>query len=123
MQWIRARAMPLGRISPGQGGDMQVKTSQDNGQVIIKVSGNVDTKAAEELRSELARVLQMTPTKVTMNLKMVPSIGSSGIGKILVFFKELNKRQASFEIKGIQENIHELFKAIKLDKLFPITKA
>lgn len=102
---------------------MQVKTSQDNGQVIIKVSGNVDTKAAEELRSELARVLQMTPTKVTMDLKMVPSIGSSGIGKILVFFKELNKRQASFEIKGIQENIHELFKAIKLDKLFPITKA
>ena len=123
MQWIRVKAMPLGGISPGQGGDMQVKTSQDNGQVIIKVSGNVDTKAAEELRSELARVLQMTPTKVTMDLKMVPSIGSSGIGKILVFFKELNKRQASFEIKGIQENIHELFKAIKLDKLFPITKA
>ncbi len=101
---------------------MQVDTSQDDGQVKIKISGNVDTKAAEELRSELARVLQMSPSKVTMDLKMVSAIGSSGIGKILVFFKELNKRQVSFEIKGIQENIYRLFKAIKLDKLFPITK-
>jgi anti-sigma B factor antagonist len=48
-------------------------------------------------------------------------MGSSGIGKILMFFKSLDGAKASFEIKGIHENLFNIFKAVKLDKLFPIS--
>jgi anti-sigma B factor antagonist len=97
-------------------------TTKDNGDtLIVKVSGAVDTSAAEILRSELNKIAGQRPKKVVMDLSMVPTMGSSGIGKILMFFKSLDSSKASFEIKGIHENLYNIFKAVKLDKLFPIS--
>jgi anti-anti-sigma factor len=87
----------------------------------IKVSGAVDTPAAEILRTELNKIATQKPKKVVMDLALVPTMGSSGIGKILMFFKTLDGAKASFEIKGIHENLFNIFKAVKLDKLFSIS--
>jgi hypothetical protein len=38
-----------------------------------------------------------------------------------MFFKSLDSSKAGFEIKGIHENLFNIFKAVKLDKLFPIS--
>lgn len=100
---------------------MEVAIKQKGDEVTVKVSGAVDTDAAERLRAELARVVKLSPKSVIMDLSKVPSIGSSGIGKILAFYKELNKAKATFEIKGIHENLYNIFKSIKLEKLFPIS--
>jgi anti-anti-sigma factor len=100
---------------------MEVTTRQKGDEVLIKVAGAVDTDAAERLRAELAKVAKLMPKGVIMDLSRVPSIGSSGIGKILAFYKELNGRKATFKIKGIHENLYNIFKSIKLEKLFPIS--
>jgi len=100
---------------------MEVTTRKTEDALIVKVSGAVDTEAAEVLRTELGKALKLKPSKVIMDLSLVPTMGSSGIGKILIFFKSLDSNNASFEIKGIHENIYHIFKAVKLDKLFPIS--
>jgi anti-anti-sigma factor len=100
---------------------MEVTTKVHGDNLIVKVSGAVDTSAAEILRSELNKIAGQRPQKVVMDLSMVPTMGSSGIGKILMFFKSLDTSKASFEIKGIHENLFDIFKAVKLDKLFPIS--
>jgi anti-sigma B factor antagonist len=100
---------------------MDVVTKKDGDTLFIKVSGPVDTSAAEILKSELNKVVIQKPSKVIMNLSLVPTMGSSGIGKILMFFKNLDSMKSSFEIKGIHENLYSVFKAVKLDKLFPIS--
>jgi anti-sigma B factor antagonist len=100
---------------------MDVTTKVTGDTLIVKVSGAVDTSAAEILRSELNKIAGQRPKKVVMDLSMVPTMGSSGIGKILMFFKSLDSSKASFEIKGIHENLYNIFKAVKLDKLFPIS--
>ena len=100
---------------------MDVATKVNGDTLIVKVSGAVDTSAAEILRSELNKIAGQRPKKVVMDLSMVPTMGSSGIGKILMFFKSLDSSKASFEIKGIHENLYNIFKAVKLDKLFPIS--
>ena len=88
--------------------------------LFVKVIGGVDTSAAEILRAELNKIAAQKPKKVVMDLSLVPTMGSSGIGKILMFFKGLDGAKAKFEIKGIHENLYNIFKAVKLDKLFPI---
>jgi anti-anti-sigma factor len=100
---------------------MDVTTKVTGDTLIVKVSGAVDTSAAEILRSELNKIAGQRPKKVVMDLSMVPTMGSSGIGKILMFFKSLDSVKAGFEIKGIHENLYNIFKAVKLDKLFPIS--
>jgi len=100
---------------------MDVTTKMTGETLHITVSGAVDTTAAEILRSELTKATVHKPQKVVMNLTLVPTMGSSGIGKILMFFKSLDSSKISFEIKGIHENVYSIFKAVKLDKLFPIS--
>jgi anti-anti-sigma factor len=100
---------------------MEVTTRKTDEALLVKVSGAVDTEAAEVLRTELGKVLKLHPKKVIMDLSLVPTMGSSGIGKILIFFKGLDSSSSSFEIKGIHENLYNIFKAVKLDKLFPIS--
>jgi anti-sigma B factor antagonist len=100
---------------------MDIVTNRNEGALFIKVSGAVDTSAAEILRSELNKIANQKPQKVIMDLSLVPTMGSSGIGKILMFFKNLDGMKSSFEIKGIHENLYNIFKAVKLDKLFTIS--
>jgi anti-anti-sigma factor len=100
---------------------MDVSTTSSNDTIFVRVSGAVDTPAAEILRAELNKIAAQKPKKVVMDLSMVPTMGSSGIGKILMFFKNLDGAKAKFEIKGIHENLISIFKAVKLDKLFPIS--
>jgi len=100
---------------------MDVTTRSSGDTLYVKVTGAVDTPAAELLRAELNKIAGQKPKKVIMDLAMVPTMGSSGIGKILMFFKSLDSAKASFEIKGIHENLFNIFKAVKLDKLFPIS--
>jgi anti-sigma B factor antagonist len=100
---------------------MDVVTKKNGDTLFIKISGAVDTSAAEILRSELNKITNQKPQKVVMDLSLVPTMGSSGIGKILMFFKNLDSIKSSFEIKGIHENLYNIFKAVKLDKLFFIS--
>jgi anti-anti-sigma factor len=90
--------------------------------LFVKVIGGVDTSAAEILRLKLNEIILQKPQKVVLDLSMVPTMGSSGIGKILMFFKSLKEGNSIFEIKGIHENLYSFFKVIKLDKLFPISQ-
>ncbi len=90
--------------------------------LFVKVIGGVDTSAAEILKSKLKEIILQKPQKVVLDLSMVPTMGSSGIGKILMFFKSLKEGNSIFEIKGIHENLYSFFKVIKLDKLFPISQ-
>jgi anti-anti-sigma factor len=90
--------------------------------LFVKVIGGVDTSAAEILRSKLKEIILQKPQKTVLDLSMVPTMGSSGIGKILMFFKSLKEGNSIFEIKGIHENLYSFFKVIKLDKLFPISQ-
>ena len=98
-------------------------TSEMRGDThLVKIMGAVDTSGAEILRSEFKKIILQKPQKVLLDLSMVPTIGSLGIGKILMFFKSLSESKSIFEIKGIHENLYPFFKVIKLDKLFPISK-
>jgi anti-sigma B factor antagonist len=101
---------------------MKLRSEIRGDTLLIKVTGAVDTLAAENLRSDLKEILLQKPQKVVLDLSKVPSMGSSGIGKILMFFKSLRESNSIFEIKGIHENLYPFFKTVKLDKLFPISQ-
>ena len=100
-----------------------VVTSEMMGDThLVKIIGAVDTSEAEILRSEFKKIILQKPQKVVLDLSMVPTMGSLGIGKILMFFRSLSESKSIFEIKGIHENLYPFFKVIKLDKLFPISQ-
>jgi anti-sigma B factor antagonist len=100
---------------------MDVTTRKEGETYFIKISGIVEASTVDKLIKEMDMATQEKPKRVVMDLSLVPTIDSSGIGKILIFFKRLSSINSDFEIRGIQQNLYNIFKAIKLDKLFPIT--
>jgi anti-sigma B factor antagonist len=99
---------------------MDINVSVDGTTAQIKVSGIIDNDNAEELKQQLSSVQDRSVKDATLDLSLVPSITSSGIGKLLVFYKALDSKGGKITIDGIHSNLLKLFKSIKLDKLFDI---
>jgi anti-sigma B factor antagonist len=101
---------------------MKLKSMTRGDTLHIKIIGVIDTMAAENLKFELREIILQKPQKVVMDLSEVQAIVSSGIGKIMLFYKSLKEINSVFEIQGIHKNLYPFFKAKKLDKFFPISQ-
>ena len=99
---------------------MEFKLSSQNGAVHVSIIGAVDNDNAEDLKEQFQELLSREFSEAIFDLTYVPFITSSGIGKFLIFYKNIVAKGKKMRIKGINENLLELFKSIKLDQLFPI---
>ncbi|UCH97494.1 MAG: STAS domain-containing protein, partial [Candidatus Aminicenantes bacterium] len=89
-------------------------------KTIVSLSGTIDIPSAENLKHSLHELLRDDLKEVAINFDEVDSIGSSGIGALLLTHKEYTSRGIKFTILNLNKEIAALFKIIKLDKLFNI---
>ncbi|MEL6823059.1 MAG: STAS domain-containing protein [Calditrichota bacterium] len=99
---------------------MEFKVVQDDDVVYITIIGAVDNDNAEDLKQEFSALLAMDFEEAVFDLTYVPFITSSGIGKFLIFYKNTVAARRRMSVKGINDNLLELFRSIKLDQLFQI---
>ncbi len=99
---------------------MEYNLTKDGKWRIISVNGPINFEAAAELQSVFEKVLSDGEKFVRLNLKMVPVSNSSGISAILVLYKNLKKRDGMLEIKGISNNLAEMFRLLKIDRIIKI---
>lgn len=99
---------------------MHVKTAVDGKKTVMNVSGSIDIPGSEQLKKSLTKVLESDSDELTIDFEEVNFIGSSGIGKLLLFYKNFTARGGKISIINLNKEITMLFKAIKLDKLFNI---
>ena len=99
---------------------MNVKLTVEGTKTLMEVSGSVDIPGAEYLKKSLTKVLESEATETVIDFREVSFIGSSGIGKLLLFYKNFTAKGGKISIINMNKEITMLFKAIKLDKLFNI---
>jgi anti-sigma B factor antagonist len=100
---------------------MAIRITNEAGNINIIVDGIIDATSAEELKNTFNQ-LQTAPTpSVILNLNGVSQIGSSGIGKILLFYKNLAIKNSRLEVSGLSPMLYELFHELKFDSLFPLS--
>jgi anti-sigma B factor antagonist len=99
---------------------MNIKVTKDEDKTIVSLSGTIDIPSAENLKHSLHDFLQEEIKELVIDFSEVDSIGSSGIGALLLTHKEYSTRNIKFSIVNLNKEITALFKIIKLDKLFKI---
>jgi len=99
---------------------MNIKVSKEGQKSVVFLSGSIDIPGAENLKKSLGEVIESGVTEVTIDFKEVNFIGSSGIGKLLIFYKNFTSKNGKINIANLNKEITALFKAIKLDQLFKI---
>jgi len=99
---------------------MNIKITEENEKTNVLLSGTIDIPSAENLKHSLHELIRDDLKEVIIDFDEVDSIGSSGIGALLLTHKEYTSRGIKFSIVNLNKEINALFKIIKLDKLFNI---
>jgi anti-sigma B factor antagonist len=102
---------------------MDIKVEQSGKDVCIILDGNLDPAGDKELAKALRAVQRFRDfDRVSFDMRKVYFATSSGIGRILNFYKVLETTERLMEINGISDSLYEQFKDIHLETLFPINK-
>jgi anti-anti-sigma factor len=99
---------------------MEFKKKQLGDLVKIEILGGIDNESSEELKSHFNELMAAEFKEIEIDLFNVPFITSSGIGKFLLFYKNIVSKGKKMKITRINDELLDLFKSIKLDKLIPI---
>ncbi|MFH0881112.1 MAG: STAS domain-containing protein [Lentisphaerota bacterium] len=101
---------------------MQVDTTKGEGRIQIRVRGDVDERGAEEMKASFRSLSLSGLREVVVDFGGVTHIGSAGIGKLLVFYKDLAIHGATLQVVNVPADIHLILCEMKLDTIFTVTK-
>ena len=99
---------------------MEIKVEEGKNKITIKLIGDIFVEQGENLMNTFNKILEKNPELVVIDMKDLKSITSSGIGKIVLLYKELSKKGGKIKITGVNDTISQIFKIVKLDKLVEI---
>ncbi len=99
---------------------MNIKTTKQETKATVYISGSIDIPGSENMKKVFHQLLEENFKEITINFEEVTFIGSSGIGKLLLFYKNMMAKGGKVNIINMNDEIIALFKSIKLDKLFNI---
>ncbi|MCB2187266.1 MAG: STAS domain-containing protein [Deltaproteobacteria bacterium] len=102
---------------------MELTATQENSRANIEVVGSVDERGAEEMKRRFLELDLSSLQEVVFDFSGVTFIGSAGIGKLLLFYKNLAAHGGRIRIENMSKDIYTMFKVVKLDKIFNISPA
>jgi len=99
---------------------MDIKLAESDRQVKVTLKGDIYVEQADELVEVFNSIIEKSPEEVIIDISELKSITSSGIGKIVLLYKSLRKKNGKIKIIGVNDTIMQIFKIVKLDKLVEI---
>jgi anti-sigma B factor antagonist len=103
-------------------GYMKILVSDAEERTTVTLKGDIHTEQGDELHQVFRDIVEKNPKEVVIDLADLKSITSSGIGKIVYLYKDLNKKGGKIRIVGVNDTIMQIFKIVKLDKLMEIER-
>ncbi len=101
---------------------MNITITRENQTARLVLQGDIDELAAEELKKRFRDVALSAPQRVEIDFAGVTHIGSAGIGKLLVFYKDLAIHGTVLALVRVPAAIFHLFREMKLDSIFAISE-
>lgn len=83
-------------------------------------TGDLIASNVEQLRAILKKIINVDILEVTIDMRDVQMVDSSGIGLLIQLHNSLAKTGATLKITNASENVKELFKSMRLDKRLTI---
>ena len=102
---------------------MECDTLQQGTTVRFLLTGKVDEAGAELLKQRFNTLQLRQVQELIIDMAACSYIGSSGIGKLLLFYKHLAAHGGTLHLENVPPTTFELLKELKLDTLFSIKPA
>jgi len=99
---------------------VNIKLSIEDKIAKMKIEGILNSENAYLLQEKLNDVLKSDATLLELDLLDCRNISSTGIGKILLFYKDFITKGGEIEVVRCSNSIYELFSMLKLNQLFTV---
>lgn len=100
---------------------MELNVSFEENVAVLTVVGDIDDDGANKLKNKLMELQSKDLEEVVFDFAGVRFIGSTGIGKLLLFYKAMSAKGGRVKIINMNNDLYTMFTVIKLDKVFSIS--
>jgi anti-sigma B factor antagonist len=91
-------------------------------EILVSVTGEIDAYTAPKLREELLPLTEGKNKVITINLKDVSYMDSTGLGVFVGLFKQLNKNEGELRLVELSDTLKRLFKITGLSNIMSIAE-
>jgi anti-anti-sigma factor len=100
---------------------VELTYNRDKEKGRIEISGEIDEEGANTLKRQFNEVDLTGLKELVFDFSNVTHIGSAGLGKLLMFYKNLAVEGGKMRIENSSANITELMEELNLNKLFQVS--
>lgn len=99
---------------------MKIDLSFEDNTAILVVDGILNSENAHIFQEYLNKVLKSEATILELDLNNCNNISSTGIGKLLLFYKDFLGKGGEIEVTRCSSTVYDLFTMLKLNQLFTV---
>lgn len=88
---------------------LSLRTENRTDRTVVYVAGELDLEVASQMRAALEPLLDLADRRLTLNLRDLTYMDSTGIGILISVLKARHARQAPFEVEQVPDHIRKLF--------------
>lgn len=96
------------------------EVSSDESLSTVRHSGDLDIVTSEDVKRQLASLVEGGSTTVTLDLRSVGFVDSSGLGALVAVHNYAQARGAEFVVSGAPTHVRDLFSLTRLDNLLTV---
>jgi anti-sigma B factor antagonist len=101
---------------------VNIEKHQNEQEILVSVTGEIDAYTAPKLREELLPLTEGKNKVITVNLKDVSYMDSTGLGVFVGLFKQLNKNEGELKLVELSGTLKRLFKITGLSNIMNISE-
>jgi len=101
---------------------MKIKVTHENGIARFAISGDIDEIGSETLERQFHELDKNAVKELIMDLGDVHYIGSSAIGQLLLFYKEISLSGGVMRIEKVSKELYALLLDLDINKLIQISR-
>jgi anti-sigma B factor antagonist len=93
----------------------------NNEETFVTVAGEIDVFTAPKLREEILPLAEQKNQSVTISLKDVSYLDSTGLGVFVGLFKQLKKNEGELKLIDLSDRLKRLFEITGLSNIITIS--
>ena len=97
---------------------MTIKTNKNGNELIMAISGRVDTSTAPEFEAKVRECIEGV-TNLVLDFKEVDYISSAGL-RVILFAKKAMVKQGDMKIINVNESVYEIFEVTGFSDMLTI---
>jgi anti-sigma B factor antagonist len=101
---------------------VNIEQYQNEKEVFVSVTGEIDAYTAPKLREELLPLTEGKNKVITVNLKDVSYLDSTGLGVFVGIFKQLKKNEGELKLVELSDRLKRLFTITGLSHIMSISE-